>query len=130
MKNIGEVPLEPDLLKLATQLGFTDVHHIDRDYGLSPLFYARWKGAPVGITQITGLAGHLGVAFYQGKIIPTPEEIIEGDFIHSGWDDVLDTTLGDPAALLVIAKAILEFRANGREIVYRDNPMPDMPAAL
>ena len=42
-----EVPVEPDLLELATELGFTVVHQTERDGGLSPLFYARWKGAPV-----------------------------------------------------------------------------------
>jgi hypothetical protein len=125
MTTFREVPVEPYLLELATELGFTEV------LGLSPLFYARWKGAPVGITQVTGLGGHLGVAFYQGIAVPTPEEIAEGGrFIAPRWDDVLDTGWGDEAALLVIAKAMLDFRANGREIIYRDNPMPDMPAGL
>jgi hypothetical protein len=102
-----------------------------RDLGLSPLFYARWKGAPVGITQVTGLGGHLGVAFYQGKGFPTPEEIIEGGhFVGTLWDEVLDTGWDDAAALLVIAKAMLDFRAKGREILYRGSPMPDMPAGL
>jgi hypothetical protein len=127
MKNIGEVLMEPDLVQLATESGFTEIHQIDREYGTSPLFYARWKGAPFGMTQVTETAGHLGVAFYQGKIIPTPEGIIGGDFIHSGWDDLPDTSVRDPAALLVIARAILDFRAGGREILYRDIPMPEMP---
>jgi hypothetical protein len=123
-----EVPVDPYLLELATELGFTEVHQIHRDSGLSPLFYARWKGAPVGITHLTGIGGFLGVAFFQGNAVPTPEEIIEGGrFIESRWDDVLDTGWGDAAALLVIAKAMLDFRAEGREILYRDNPMPDMP---
>jgi hypothetical protein len=131
MANIWEIPVEPYLLELATELGFTEVHQIHRDLGLSPLFYARWKGAPVGITQVTGLGGHLGVAFYQGKGFPTPEEIIEGKrYVGTLWDEVLDTGWGDPAALLVIAKAMLDFRANGREILYRGNEMPDMPGPL
>jgi hypothetical protein len=95
-----EVPVDPYLLELATELGFTEVHQIHRDSGLSPLFYARWKGAPVGITHLTGIGGFLGVAFFQGNAVPTPEEIIEGGrFIESRWDDVLDTGWGDAAAL-------------------------------
>jgi hypothetical protein len=108
--------------------GFTDLHQMHRHFGLSPLFYARWKGAPVGITHLAGIGGFLGVAFFQGNAVPTPEEIIEGGrFIESRWDEILDTGSADPAALLVMAKAMLDFRANGREILYRDNPMPDMP---
>jgi hypothetical protein len=87
-----EVPLDPAILELATELGFTEVHQIHRDLGLSPLFYARWKGAPVGITHLTGIGGFLGVAFYQGKTVPTPEKIIEGGrLIEDRWDEVLDT---------------------------------------
>jgi hypothetical protein len=128
MTTSREIPLEPYLWELATSLGFTEIHYIYRDYGLSPLFYARWKGAPIGITHTTGLVGHIGVAFYQGSLFPTPEEIIEdGSFIHSGWDDVLDTGWADPAALLVMAKAILDFRADGRQILYQDLPMPEIP---
>jgi hypothetical protein len=131
MTTFREVPVEPYLLELATELGFTEVHQIHRDLGLSPLFYARWKGAPVGITQVTGLGGHLGVAFYQGKGFPTPEEIIEGGhFVGTLWDEVLDTGWDDAAALLVIAKAMLDFRAKGREILYRGTAMPDMPVGL
>lgn len=92
MTSMKEVPVEPYLLELATELGFTEVHQIHRDLGLNPLFYARWKGAPVGITHLTGIGGHLGVAFYQGKAVPTPEEIAEGGrFIAPRWDDILDT---------------------------------------
>jgi hypothetical protein len=131
MTTMREVPVDPYLLELATELGFTEVHQIYRNMGLSPLFFARWKGAPVGITHLTGIAGHLGVAFYQGKVFPTPEEIIEGGrFIEARWDDILDTGWEDPAALLVIAKAMLDFRADGREILYRGNEMPDMPGWL
>jgi hypothetical protein len=46
--------------------------------------------------------------------------------MENRWDEILATGSADPAALLVIAKAMLDFRANGREILYRDNPMPDM----
>ncbi len=66
MTTIREAPVGPYLLELATELGFMEVHQIHRDDGSSPLFYARWKGAPVGITEVTGIGGHLDVAFYQG----------------------------------------------------------------
>lgn len=85
----------------------------------------------MGITQVTGLGGHLGIAFYQGRGFPSPEEIIAGrHFVGTFWDEVLDTGWDDAVALLVIAKAMLDFRANGREILYRGSPMPDMPAGL
>jgi hypothetical protein len=90
---------------------------------------ARWKGSPVGIAHITGPGGHLGVAFYQGRVAPTPEEIAGGGrFIAMRWDEVIDTGWADEAALLVIAKAMLNFRAAGRENLYRGTAMPDIPA--
>jgi hypothetical protein len=127
MTTMGEVPVDPMLLKLATELGFADFHQIHRHFGLSPLFYARWKGAPIGISHQAAIEGHRRVAFYKGKVPLTPEEIIEGGrSIKNRWDEILDTGSADPAALLVSAKAMLDFRAEGREIRYRVNPMPDM----
>jgi hypothetical protein len=131
MRANREVPVELDLLEIATELDFTEIHQIERGGVLSPLLSARWKSAPVGLTHLTGSGGFLGIAFYQGRAVPTPEEIIEGGrFIEARWDDILDTSWGDPAVLLVIAKAVLDFRADGRGILYRGNEMPDIPGKL
>jgi hypothetical protein len=128
MTTMGGVPVDPMLLKLATELGFTDLHQIHRHFGLSPLFYARWKGAPIGISHQAAIESPLGVAYYKGNALFTPEEIIEGGrSMKNRWGETLDTASPDLAALYVIALAMLDFRANGREILYRDNPMPDMP---
>jgi hypothetical protein len=37
MTTMREVPIEPDLLELATGLGFTEVHQIHRNDGLGGL---------------------------------------------------------------------------------------------
>jgi hypothetical protein len=128
MTTMREVPIEPDLLELATGLGFTPPNDTDCCFW-AHLCEARWKGSPVGIAHITGPGGHLGVAFYQGRVAPTPEEIAGGGrFIAMRWDEVIDTGWADEAALLVIAKAMLNFRAAGRENLYRGTAMPDIPA--
>jgi hypothetical protein len=131
MTTYREVPVDPDLLKLATELGFTELHQIHRHFGLSPLFYARWRGAPVAISHLIAIDGPMEVAFYKGPADTTKPENIEGTrSVERRWDDILDTDEIDLSALLVIAKAMLEFRANGREILYRDNAMPDLPPEL
>ena len=131
MTTYREVPVDPDLLKLARELGFTEIHQILRHFGLSPLFYARWRGAPVGISHAIAIDGPIGVAFYKGPNAAAPEEKISGHgSVESEWDEILDTDSIDLPALLVIAKAMLEFRTNGREILYQNLPLPDMPPGM
>jgi hypothetical protein len=71
MTQMKEVPVDQNLLKLATELGFTDLHKLQRHFGLSPLFYARWKGSPVWISHQIGIDGPMGVVFNNGIAIPT-----------------------------------------------------------
>lgn len=70
MENSKEVPADSYLFVLATELGFTDLHQIQREGGLSTLFHARWKGAPDGISHTGGLQVFWALPFIKVVQIP------------------------------------------------------------
>lgn len=105
--------------EVASRFGFTDVRVLDREAGMSPLVYARWRGAPVALSLRSGLAGGFSVAFYRG---PQPEQVDEDGYVwtDSEWDEVIDTSFGSPELAVVLGAAALEAYADGRENLYRN----------
>jgi hypothetical protein len=107
-----------ELAGLAERLGFTDVRIMYRDTGISPLIYARWRGAPVALSLRSGLAGGFSCAFYRG--VQEVEVDEDGESWSRGeWDEVVDSSCGSPEVALVMGAALLEAFSEGREEAYR-----------
>ncbi len=109
---------------LASRLGFTHVRIYVREAGMSPLIHARWQGAPVALSLRSGPAGGFSVAFFRG-VQPAADDEDGATGSGAEWDEVADTTFGDPELALLLGAAALGHYGLEQAARYSGVPWPE-----